>query len=136
LSKTLNSLTGGFLAPVFFAYIGLEMKPETLRSIDFVAVVLGVSVITKLVAGWWGGLLLGMSHREAIGLGCMLNGRGVMELVVASIAYQKGFIGPTMYSTLVLMGIVTTLLTPAMFSKAMPASILEAYRAKREAGVS
>ena len=36
---------------------------------------------------------MGMSSREALGLGCMLNGRGIMELVVASIAYQKGFIG-------------------------------------------
>jgi Kef-type K+ transport system membrane component KefB len=54
-----------------------------------------------------------------------------MELVVASIAYQKGFIGPTMFSTLVLMGVVTTLLTPWLFAKAMPKDVLAAYRDTR-----
>jgi Kef-type K+ transport system membrane component KefB len=94
-----------------------------------------VSIITKLVAGWWGGLRVGMTHREALGLGCMLNGRGVMELIVASIAYEKGFIGAGTFSTLVLMGIVTTLLAPFLFNRVMPESRLADYRqAKPAAG--
>jgi Kef-type K+ transport system membrane component KefB len=128
LKQTLGAVTGGFLAPVFFAYLGLEFDIEALRSADFVLAVLGVSIVTKILAGWWGGRLVGMSGRESLGLGCMLNGRGVMELVVASIAYQKGFIGPSMFSTLVLMGVVTTLLTPWLFGKAMPRDRLVAYR--------
>ncbi len=59
-----------------------------------------VSISTKLIAGWWGGRIIGMKTREAIGLGCVLNGRGVMELIVAGIAYDKGFIGPRIFSTL------------------------------------
>jgi Kef-type K+ transport system membrane component KefB len=128
LTRTLNSLNTGLLAPVFFAYLGLEFTLGALRSPDFVLIVLVVSVLTKVFAGWWGGLWVGMSHREALGLGCMLNGRGVMELVVASIAYQKGFIGSSMFSTLVLMGIVTTLLAPAMFNRVMPLPQLASYR--------
>jgi Kef-type K+ transport system membrane component KefB len=50
-----------------------------------------------------------------------------MELVVAGIAYQKGFIGPTMFSTLVLMGILTTFLTPILFKRAFPAVQLATY---------
>jgi Kef-type K+ transport system membrane component KefB len=76
-----------------------------------------------------------MTHREALGLGCMLNGRGVMELVVASIAYEKGFIGTGTFSTLVLMGIVTTLLAPALFSRAMPEARLTRYRQANLASV-
>jgi Kef-type K+ transport system membrane component KefB len=68
-----------------------------------------------------------MSDREALGLGCVLNGRGVMELVVAGIAYQKGFIGPTTFSTLVLMGIVTTFITPLLFKRVFPAEALARY---------
>jgi Kef-type K+ transport system membrane component KefB len=130
LKLTLGSVTSGFLAPVFFAFLGLEFDIDALRSLDFVLAVLGVSILTKVLAGWWGGRLVQMSGRESLGLGCMLNGRGVMELVVASIAYQKGFIGPSMFSTLVLMGVVTTLLTPWLFAKAMPADRLAAYRDK------
>jgi len=80
-----------------------------------------------LFSGWIGGQLVGMSRREAIGLGCVLNGRGVMELVVAGIAYQKGFIGPAMFSTLVLMGILTTFLTPILFKRAFPTDQLAIY---------
>lgn len=116
LKHTLGSITNGFLAPVFFATLGLEFSFSALDDLGFVAAVLGLSVLTKLVAGWWGGVLAGMSHREALGLGCVLNGRGVMELVVAGIAYERGFIGQELFSVLVLMGVVTTLLTPVLFN--------------------
>lgn len=128
LSKTLSAVTGGFLAPVFFAYLGLKFDFAAMQDIGFVVAVLAVSVITKVVAGWWGGLWIGMSHREALGLGCMLNGRGMMELVVASIAYEREFIGAGMFSTLVLMGIITTLLSPLLFSRVMPDTLLTTYR--------
>lgn len=129
LRATLASITNGFLAPVFFAYLGLEFQLGSLGEVEFPAVVIVVSIATKLVAGWLGGLVIGMGAREAIGLGCVLNGRGVMELVVAGIAYQQGFIGPTMFSTLVLMGIVTTFLTPIFFKQTFRGSRLDDYRA-------
>lgn len=127
LRGTLSSITSGFLAPVFFAYLGLEFSLATFDDIAFPLIVIGVSVASKLLSGWIGGRLIGMSHREAIGLGCVLNGRGVMELVVAGIAYQKGFIGVTMFSTLVLMGIVTTFITPLLFKRVFPAEKLAQY---------
>lgn len=127
LRGTLSSITGGFLAPVFFAYLGLEFSLHTFDDIAFPIIVIVVSVLTKLLSGWAGGRLLGMSNREAIGLGCVLNGRGVMELVVAGIAFQKGFIGSTTFSTLVLMGIVTTFLTPLLFKRVFPAEALARY---------
>ncbi|MBN8440614.1 MAG: cation:proton antiporter [Thauera sp.] len=128
LRGTLASVTGGFLAPVFFAFLGLEFTTEAFDDLVFPVVVTLVSIVSKVAAGWLGGHLAGMSRQEALGLGCVLNGRGVMELVVAGIAYQKGFIGQSMFSTLVLMGIVTTLLTPILFRRAYPGAALEQYR--------
>ena len=132
LKGTLASITNGFLAPIFFAYLGLEFQIQAIREWDFPTIVILVSILTKLLAGWLGGRLVGMANREAIGLGCVLNGRGVMELVVAGIAYQKGFIGPTMFSTLVLMGILTTFLTPIFFKQTFHGHLLSKYR---ESGV-
>ncbi|MCQ8897024.1 cation:proton antiporter [Limnobacter humi] len=128
LQNTLGSITNGFLAPVFFAYLGLEFHWFSLSDWDFPLIVIVISVFTKMLSGWLGGAIVGMGSREAIGLGCVLNGRGVMELVVAGIAYQKGFIGPTMFSTLVLMGIVTTFLTPIFFKQVFSGGLLEQYR--------
>ncbi|MDP3225653.1 MAG: cation:proton antiporter, partial [Rubrivivax sp.] len=128
LKHTLGSVTNGFLAPVFFASLGLEFTFDALLGKPgFVVAVLALSVLTKVAAGWWGGLLVGMSHREALGLGCVLNGRGVMELVVASIAYERGFIDQGLFSVLVLMGIVTTLLTPVMFNALVTAGQRATY---------
>jgi Kef-type K+ transport system membrane component KefB len=117
LHKTLGSVTNGFLAPVFFAFLGLELAFSEIDSVWFVIVVLAVSVGSKILAGWLGGRLLKMPQPEALGLGIILNGRGIMELVVASIAFHKGFIDAGLFSVLVLMGVITTLLTPLLFSK-------------------
>lgn len=95
LKLTLNSITGGFLAPVFFASLGLEFEFTALKNCWFLIAVLSVAVASKVFAGWWGGRKAGMSHREALGLGWILNGRGAMELVVASIAYERGFMWGT-----------------------------------------
>lgn len=117
LDLTLRSITGGFLAPVFFAYLGLEFDIGVIESFWFVGVVLLVSIGTKIFAGWLGGRLLRLSQSESLGIGIILNGRGVMELVIASIAYERGFIGQNLFSVLVLMGVVTTMITPFMFRK-------------------
>lgn len=117
LERTLGSVTNGFLAPVFFAYLGLEFSAGAMLSAEFVAVVLVVSVVTKVLAGWLGGKIIGLPNNQSLGIGIILNGRGIMELVVAGIAYERGFIGQGLFSTLVLMGVVTTMITPILFRK-------------------
>jgi Kef-type K+ transport system membrane component KefB len=117
LDRTLRSVTEGFLAPVFFAYLGLEFNIGAMTSVWFVAVVLAVSIGSKILAGWLGGRLIRLSQARSLGIGIILNGRGVMELVIASIAYDLGFIGQGLFSTLVLMGVVTTMITPLMLRK-------------------
>jgi len=117
LDLTLRSVTEGFLAPVFFAYLGLEFNIAVLKPFWFVAILLAVSFGTKILAGWLGGSLIRLSQARSFGIGIILNGRGVMELVIASIAYERGFIGQSLFSTLVLMGVVTTMITPLMFRR-------------------
>jgi len=128
LRRTLSSITGGFLAPVFFAYLGLEFQISALAEVGFVAAVLIAAIASKVLAGWLGGRTIGMSNREALGLGFILNGRGAMELVVASIALERGFINQGLFSVLVLMGVVTTLLAPISFNAAVDRKMRERYR--------
>ncbi len=117
LDLTLRSITGGFLAPVFFAYLGLEFNVSIIESFWFVAVVLAVSVGSKILAGWLGSRLIRLPQTMSLGIGIILNGRGVMELVIASIAYRHNFIDQNLFSVLILMGVVTTIITPFMFRK-------------------
>jgi Kef-type K+ transport system membrane component KefB len=117
LDGNLKAVSEGFLGPVFFACLGLHFSLQAFNDPLLVALVLAVAVLSKLAAGWLGGRLAGMATREALGLGAILNGRGVMELVVAEIAYKHGFIGDRLFSIFVFMGTVTTMLSPILYAR-------------------
>lgn len=117
VESTLKAVSEGFLGPVFFAAIGLHFSLQAFDQPLLLAVVLFAAVASKLLAGLWGGRLAGMDRREAWGMGAILNGRGIMELVVAEIAYKNGFIEAGLFSILVLMGVVTTILSPLLYTR-------------------
>ena len=123
LKNTVASLTSGFLGPVFFAYIGLSFSVSAFSHTAMILGVLLISILTKFLGGYAGGKILGMSNREAIGSGIILNGRGIMELVVANIAYQKNLIDRELFSTLIIMGVITTVMTPLLFVRTKLTSI-------------
>jgi Kef-type K+ transport system membrane component KefB len=58
-----------------------------------------------------------MPKQESITLGIGLNARGIMELVIANIALQNGFIDISLFSILVIMGIITTVVTPFLLKR-------------------
>ncbi|MBI3565924.1 MAG: cation:proton antiporter [Elusimicrobia bacterium] len=118
VEKTTSGITMGFLAPVFFATIGLEFDGRQLTNAALVTAVLAAAFAGKIVGGFWGGRLAGLGREESWALGFGLNGRGVMELVIAEIALSNGFIGREIFSILVLMGVVTTLVTPVLLGRA------------------
>jgi Kef-type K+ transport system membrane component KefB len=70
-----------------------------------------------------------MSKAEALGIGIILNGRGIMELVVANIALQRGFIDQKAFSALVFMGVFTTVITPILFKRLVLPRLAAAKRA-------
>lgn len=118
IQKTASSVTMGFLGPIFFAAIGLEFNAASLRNWKLVVSVLAISFAGKILGGYLGGRLARMTSIESWALGMGLNGRGVMELVIANIALASGFIGPQLFTTLVLMAVVTTFATPMLLRAA------------------
>ena len=118
VKKIASTITMGFLGPVFFATIGLEFQMASLGNWPLVMAILAASFAGKLLGGFWGGRLAGLSKLESWTLGCGLNGRGIMELVIANIAFSNNFISQELFSILVLMGAVTTLATPFLLRNA------------------
>jgi Kef-type K+ transport system membrane component KefB len=127
--KTASGVTMGFLAPLFFATIGLEFDASSLTGVWLPVVVLAVAFAGKILAGRLGGWLAGMGPAESWALGIGLNGRGIMELVVAKIGLSSGFIGTSLFSVLVLMGVTTTIITPLLLKRAFQA--VDRERAQR-----
>ena len=118
IQQTASSVTVGFLGPVFFAAIGLEFDVSSLRDWRLVGAVLVVSFAGKILGGYLGGRLARLSRRESWAIGVGLNGRGVMELVIANIALANGFIGRQLFTSLVLMAVATTFATPVLLKRA------------------
>jgi len=115
VEQTLNSVSAGFLSPVFFGYLGLLFTWDGFSNPVLLAAVLFVAISSKILAGFLAGRWLKLSLGESIGTGIMLNARGIMELVVANLGLQAKLIDHDLFSILVIMGMVTTILTPPLF---------------------
>ncbi|MCL5006076.1 MAG: cation:proton antiporter [Acidobacteria bacterium] len=118
VQKTASDITMGFLGPIFFAAIGLEFDAASLRNWTLAVAVLLVAFAGKIIGGYVGGLLAKLTREESWAIGVGLNGRGIMELVIASIALSNGFIGQRVFTILVLMTVVTTSMTPMLLKRA------------------
>ena len=118
IETTTSNMAMGFLAPIFFAGIGLEFNISSISNIGLLLAVIAVSYLSKIAGGYFGGTLAGLSKRVSLTLGVGLNARGIMELVIANIAYRNGLISTEVFSILVIMGVLTTLTTPLLLKRA------------------
>ena len=59
---------------------------------------------------------MGLTWREASALGVLLNTRGLIELVVLNIGLELGILSPVVFSMLVLMALITTLMTSPLIT--------------------
>ncbi len=125
VQKTASDITMGFLGPIFFAAIGLEFDGASLRDWKLTAAILAAAFAGKIFGGYLGGRLARLTKEESWAIGIGLNGRGIMELVIANIALSNSFIGRQLFTILVLMAVVTTMITPFLLKRAydrMPAA--------------
>lgn len=130
LQDGVGTIVDGFLAPLFFAFLGLHFSLDAFKQPGFLAALVGVAVVTKFVAGWLGARWAGLGRADSLGVGIVLNGRGIMELVIANVAFQRGFIDQGMFGALVFMGIFTTMMTPLLLKR-----FVIAKRAEQDPGV-
>jgi Kef-type K+ transport system membrane component KefB len=114
LQRTVSSVSTGFLSPVFFASLGLQINFSALKSLELLGSIVLVAIVSKFVSGFVVSRWLGLSRSEAWQVGSIMNGRGMMGIVIASIAKDYNFIGENMFAALVLMSVITTTLTPFM----------------------
>jgi len=112
VQRSISGITMGFLAPIFFATMGVAFDFCALDNVLLLVVVLFASFFSKIFGGYLGGRMAGFSHSSSLTLGFGLNARGIMELVIANIALAKGFIDIFVFSILVMMALLTTILTP------------------------
>jgi Kef-type K+ transport system membrane component KefB len=122
VEQQMSGITSGFLAPIFFVSVGLHLDFSAVSQVPgFVAVLILIAFASKLLGSGLPAYWLGLSKRESLMVGVGMSGRGAVELIVAGIALEAGlFLHPqptpviveSLYSAIVLMALVTTIVTP------------------------
>ena len=118
IKRKVEPLTVVLLLPMFFTYSGLNTRMDMVNSASLLLIALGIlvaSVVAKGGACYLAARLSGENNRTALGIGALMNSRGLMELIIINIGLQKGIIGPTLFSMLVLMAIATTMMASPLF---------------------
>ena len=120
LTERIQPLTVALLLPMFFTYSGLNTQIALLDSAYLwlmTGLVLLAAVGGKGIACWLAARATGISNREALGIGTLMNARGLMELIIINIGLQRGIISPALFATLVIMAVVTTLMASPIFER-------------------
>lgn len=119
-----SGITSGFLAPLFFASIGMRLNLEALDQVPmFVVALILTAMLSKLLGSGLPAYWLRYSKKDSLAIGTAMSARGAVELIIAEIALGAGlFLKPkptpavvsNLFSSVVIMALVTTLLTPIL----------------------
>jgi len=111
----LRGVTGTFLLPLFFAYTGLRTQIGLLGADSslwwWCGFILAAAVTGKLLGCAVAARAAGLTWAESSSLGVLMNCRGMTGLIVLNIGLDLKVITPTMFTMLVVMALVTTILT-------------------------
>jgi len=114
LSVRVENFSSVLLLPLFFAFTGLRTQIGLLN--DWQGWALCLLIVLVATLGKLGGSavaarLTGMNWRESLQLGALMNTRGLMELIALNIGYDMGILSPRIFTMLVIMALVTTMMT-------------------------
>jgi Kef-type K+ transport system membrane component KefB len=133
----LEQISVVLLLPVFFLVSGLNVDLRGLGGEELLQLVLilVVAIVGKGVGAYAGARFNGVPGWQARSLGVLMNTRGLTELVILNVGREKGLIGDELFSMLVVMALVTTMMTGPLLRRTYPPErvardIAEAERAR------
>jgi Kef-type K+ transport system membrane component KefB/nucleotide-binding universal stress UspA family protein len=138
IDEQLRGLIVALFMPVFFGIAGLNADLTVLSSPALAALALGliaIASIGKFLGAFVGGTLGGLSRGESLALGCAMNARGSTEVIVASLGLSTGLLTQNLFTLIVTMAVVTTMIMPTMLRwslKRLPLRKKEHLRLERE----
>lgn len=130
VKNTVSAMTFGFLAPIFFASIGLNLDIGALSGAPaFVALLIATAFFGKIAGSGGIARLLRFSWRDSTAIGVGMSSRGAVELVIVGVALKAGLfdaVGPdtrivdNLFSAVVMMAVVTTVVSPIILKRVFP----------------
>lgn len=116
LSHSVHVIAFGFLIPLFFVTVGLQMDLSAVSSnILLVAVLLVIDIVGTWLGTFIGVMLSKGTFRESLLVGWGVIPKGDTELVIATIALNNGLIDSDIYTAIITVALITTFVAPIVF---------------------
>ncbi|MDB6042516.1 MAG: potassium transporter Kef [Gammaproteobacteria bacterium] len=112
-----------FFLPVFFTFTGLRANVlglATLTDLQWLVIVVSAATVGKIIPVYIASRLSGFDRQQSWVLGTLMNTRGLMELIVLNIGFDLGFIPQKVFTMLVIMAVVTTVMTGPLLRVLLP----------------
>ena len=110
---TMSGMTFGFIAPLFFAIIGIKFSAQSLENfIPFLILLIVLGIFGKTFGGFLGTKISKFSNMHGFAISTLLNGRGTVGLTITAVAYAMGILDVVLFSVCVIICVVTTMVTP------------------------
>lgn len=123
LLQKLEALAHSFFTPIFFVSIGLEANARHLgASALFAGLITLIAIVTKIAGSGFAVRLVGFSPKESLRVGIGMISRGEVALIAAAIGLTNKVIDNDIFSIMIVMTLVTTLVTPILLRAAFPKS--------------
>ncbi len=112
----LSKIGYAFFIPLFFVYVGVEANFHGVFAFSplFLFGFIGIALVTKIIGCGGGALLCRFKPAEALTVGVGMISRGEVALITAAIGLQAGLINTSLFSIVILISLVTTLVTPLL----------------------
>jgi Kef-type K+ transport system membrane component KefB len=119
IDRGISSLAYGLFVPIFFINVGLSanVRQVPLEGLIFLVGMLVVVVISKLLGAGIGGWFGGFTTRESWQLGFGMIPRGEVVLIIAALGISEGLIDSIVFSAVILLVIITSLITPFILQR-------------------
>lgn len=123
LESQLGPLTAVYLLPMFFVNSGLNTSISLVASpsmLGIAGLLLVAAIAGKGLACGAAARLGGETKRDSFAIGALMNARGLMELILLNIGYERGMITQTLFTIMVLIAVITTVMAVPLFNRAYP----------------
>jgi Kef-type K+ transport system membrane component KefB len=116
---TLTPIAATVFLPLFFTYSGLRTEFGLFGNVSvllFAVACVTVAIAGKFGACWAAARLRGEPQAVALRVGTLMNARGLMQLIALNVGLEAGIVNPSLFTVLVLVALVTTLMTTPLLS--------------------
>lgn len=132
--QRIESLAVVLLLPIFFMVTGLSVNVRTIgwNGLGYLMAILAVAIGGKFLGATVAARSQRLTIRQSAALGTLMNTRGLTELVILNAGKQLGVLSPKLFTLMVVMAIVTTVMTEPLMRLVYPDHMIQADLADAE----